>query len=322
MRTRGSGLLLFVVAVGCPALAAPRPVSLSWERDSSAQNCPDEAQMRQAVEARLGHAPFEDNADVLITARVEKKAQLLTGTIEVTRRDGSPLGRRELSSSTGDCAELAAAMQLAIAIAIDPRYLRRAPAAPTVAEVVPEPLPAVPVAPAAPVVPVAPAPSAMHFTAAVGALASVGLAPTVAAGATLRLALEWPRFSIGLDVRGDFASNLQLAGGGSLGTSVLLGAFSPCVRVWKLDACALVSVGALQVTSTLGGPEMRQSSPLILVGARAQLVLPLSEVLSLRPFFDAQAVLTRTSLLSGSETVWVTSPAVGALGLALGVRFF
>jgi hypothetical protein len=89
-----------------------------------------------------------------------------------------------------------------------------------------------------------------------------------------------------------------------------------------VDACALVSAGALQVTSDVGGPERRQSSPLILIGARAQAVLPLSEVLSLRPFLEGQAVLTRTSLLSGADTVWVTPPVVGALGLALSVRFF
>ena len=156
----------------------------------------------------------------------------------------------------------------------------------------------------------------------VAALASLGLAPTVAPGASLRLALEFPRFSIGLDVRGDFTSNVEVAGGGRLGTTVLLGSVSPCVRVWRLDACGLVSAGALQVTSTVAGPEVRQSSPLLLVGLRAQGVFPLSEVLSLRPFLEGQAVLTRTSLLSGSQTVWVTSPVVGALGLALGVRFF
>jgi hypothetical protein len=302
MRVPASKLLVFVLAVGGSAAAAPRPTALSWIRETGAESCPDPEQVRRAVASRLGSEPFDDQADTRITAHLSPGERGLVGTLEVTGRDGTPLGRRELSSPTGDCAELSAAMELAIAIAIDPQYLRRRPetAAPAVAIAAPGP----------------------HFVGAVGALLAAGLSPSVIApGAAVHLSLEWPRFSLGIDGRADFAPSVEFAGG-RVSTSVLLGSASPCVRLWRVDACAVISVGALQVTSDLGGPQRRQSGPLVLAGGRAQLPIELTESLSLRPFFDVQAVLTRTSFLSGSTAVWVTPPVVGALGLALGVRFF
>ena len=306
-----AGLLGFAVALSASltAFAAPRHVQLVWTRGPGADRCPDDQQVRQAVAARLGYPPFEDNAETIVTARLEQREPALVGTIEVMRTDGTFLGRRELSSVAGDCAELAASMQLAIAIAIDPQYLRRTAA------------PVSPVAPLVPEPPPAPAPSQLHLTLSAGAIASAGLAPQLAPGITLRLAVEWPRFSVGLEARADFASASGLAGG-SVKTSVLLGSASPCVRVWRIDACGQVSAGALQVTSNFTGAELRQSTPLVLAGARAQLPWQISDYLSIRLFLGAQAVLTRTSLLSGADTVWVTPPICGELGISLGVRFF
>ena len=166
-------------------------------------------------------------------------------------------------------------------------------------------------------------PTIVHFTSAVGGLGSAGLSPSIAPGVTLRLALEWRRFSIGFDIRGDLSSRSTFGRSGALATSVILGSISPCLRVWRIDACALVSAGALQVTSGIVGQEERQqTSPLVLAGARAQAVLPLSEFLSLRPFVEVQGSIVRTTLVSSAQTVWATSPVVGALGFALGVRFF
>ena len=94
---------------------------------------------------------------------------------------------------------------------------------------------------------------------------------------------------------------------GSASAAVLLGSVVPCFRVWRIDGCAVISAGALQVSSAFGGQALRQSSPLFLAGVRVQAVLDLSESISVRPFVDAQAVLTRTSLVDGASRVTTKS---------------
>ena len=310
MSARGKELLLLVLLANA-ATAAQRRVDFNWV---GPPECPDEQQARQEIAARLGYEPFDAESDVLVRARITKETPALKGTIELSKRDGTPQGRRELSSATGDCAELSAAMELAIAIAIDPQSLRRTS---TPVVVVPEK-----VVPALPTPsPPAPPPLGPRFVVGAGVLGAAGTAPAIAPGAVLRVGAEWERFSLALEGRADLSTTLRDARG-SVSASVLLAAVVPCLRVWHIDGCAVISAGALQVSSAFGGLTLRQSTPLLLVGVRVQAVLELSELISVRPFVDAQAVLTRTSLLSGSEVVWVTPPIAGALGAALVVRIY
>ena len=111
--------IVIALAVGELAAAAPRSARLSWAREPGAESCPELRTVQQEVAAHLGYEPFDENAALVIAARLAPDGPALLGTIEVSRGDGTPLGRRELRSSTGDCAELSAAMQLAIAIVID-----------------------------------------------------------------------------------------------------------------------------------------------------------------------------------------------------------
>src|SRR6185295_14620015 len=85
----------------------------TWVRERGAEACPDEAQVRAAVAARLGYQPFATGAETRIEARVAPVGSGLRATIEVTRPGAAP-GKRELSSRTGDCVELAGALELAI----------------------------------------------------------------------------------------------------------------------------------------------------------------------------------------------------------------
>lgn len=309
-----------VVLCPRPAAASSRTVRLSYVRDSGAEQCPDERWIRQAVTARLGFDPFKDDADVRVEARVSRASKGLAGSISVTDTSGKSLGRRDLTSVTGDCLELASAMELAIAISVDPQYLSQ-----------PAPLP--PPAPA-PLAPVVPAPVAVQvpaaavvtsaapdFHAGVGFFASGGISPFPVPGLVLHASLRWSRFILGLEGRADLGSSVSL-GGGKIGSSVLLGSIVPCVRLGPAAVCALASFGALQVTADLVVPTHRESSPLILAGTRALVDIRLSQMFSLQPFAEVQAVLTRTTVRWGDQPVWTTFPVTGAAGLALDIHFF
>src|SRR5438046_3043269 len=127
----------------------------SWTKAPGAESCPDEQQVREAVAARLGYQPFESGSATRITAIVEPAAGL-RGTVEVVREGRAP-ARRELTSATRECSELAASLELAIAIAIDPHSLARAA----------EPVQTAPPAPPPAPTPPPPTPD-VHFSIAAG----------------------------------------------------------------------------------------------------------------------------------------------------------
>jgi hypothetical protein len=303
-----------MVAWALPALLAATSVEFKWSRDRGAESCPGEEEVRSAVSARLGYDPFSPSADTKIDAHVFSAGAGLKAVIEVTRPNAAP-GRRELASATGDCGELAAALQLAIAIAIDPHYLaRKEPPKP--AEEAPAPSP-----PAAAPAPPSPPPSELHFVAVAGALGGLGVSPSVAPGFTLGVRAQLPRFELSIEGRADLASHLQLVGG-QVTTAPLLASISPCFRTWKLGICALGSVGALQVTGELGSAPVRATTPLVLVGARIVLELMVNDALGIEPWLEVQAVVTRTTLKSGDTEIWVTPPVAGVLGARLSLLFF
>jgi hypothetical protein len=291
--------------------ASPAPVALEWSRGSGAERCPDAPEVRAAVATHLGYEPFREGAETTITVQVSAAESGLHATIEVNR-PGAALRRRELSSGTIDCSELAAAIELAIAIAIDPRSLAAAEPRRVAA---PSPPPAAAPPPAAPSV------SELHAGVFAGAHAALGTSPSVAPGFVIGARLQLPRFEAGLEGRADLSSKVSVSAG-RVNTTALLGSAVPCLRPWKLGVCAILSGGAMQVTGELGAGPVRATSPLVLIGARVVLELLLSDVLGVEPWLEVQAVLTRISLRSEQMDLWVTPPVAGAMGVRLWLRFF
>jgi hypothetical protein len=131
--------------------------TLSVERDEKAATCPDAARLRRAIAERLGKDPFLDAPPPVTSPTLRddefknpfepgappprpatSHQQLLVrfsrdpghlALVTLRDVDGRETGRRELTSSASDCAELAGAVVLAAAIVIDPLVLTR-PATP------------------------------------------------------------------------------------------------------------------------------------------------------------------------------------------------
>src|SRR5205814_5483733 len=111
--------------VGVTALASTASFAfpssrLLYSRGVGAERCPDEATMRKAVAQRLGYDPFFPTAEKTIVSRIVRDRDELRGTVELVDNHGMVRGLRDFKVGADDCAELVAAMSLAISIAIDP----------------------------------------------------------------------------------------------------------------------------------------------------------------------------------------------------------
>lgn len=121
--------LMALLGVAAGARAQPASASASarlrYERGAGTEGCPDEEALRNSVAARLGYDPFAEDAARTVRAKVESASGERVATVKLEAADGRILGERRLTSRAANCSELAAAMELAITIAIDPLVLTR-----------------------------------------------------------------------------------------------------------------------------------------------------------------------------------------------------
>ncbi len=288
--------------------AAPRPaVRLSYSLGAGAERCPTEEALREAVAARLGRDPFGEDGDA-IAVHVEREGKELVAVIEM---GGG--GRRRLASRATDCAELAAAIQLAVAITIDTLDLTRkppTPQSPPEPELPPELPPEPPLAPPD-------EPRAFAFWGAIGGVAAVAAAPVPSAGFTATLQGRWERFSLDVGGRVDVP-----ASSGHVATSLVVADVAPCVRYLQLGLCALVAAGAQegQAVGLLNPQTVRK--PYVGAGVRALAELELSQHLALHFHAELIGALAQTELLVDNAVVWTTPPLSVAAGLELAFRLW
>ena len=314
--------LAFISAV---AAAAPaHTTKLTYSRGPGAADCPDVDVIRAGVAARLGYEPFDEHAQRIVSATVNRTGRVLEARIQIGGADGKAVAERKLSSRQSDCLELASAMELAISIAIDPMVVTRAAPAP------PHPPTPPPQPPAPPPLPAAPAPAAAvaarpaspaSLEAGVGVQATVGSAPGPAMGLAAWAGLRWPRVSISVEGRADFAGGTAQSAGAAPGrveASLLLGGFVPCVHRGAVLACAILAAGALQGTG-VGVAEPRKETTLyVAAGARIGARVHVAGPLSVGAHLDLLGTPTRTALRIDDRDVWTTPP----LSAAFGVGFF
>lgn len=89
-----------------PALATPQPTGIhfSWARQLGAQECPDNATVRQAVVRRLAYDPFVGSYRRRVDAFIEPNDHNWRVNVYVRDQEGWPRGSRELPALPGDCA--------------------------------------------------------------------------------------------------------------------------------------------------------------------------------------------------------------------------
>lgn len=123
------------VAVAIPAAALLLAASdadaasfarLELERAAGAEHCPDRDAFEAAVAARMGGAPWSPAANRLVRIVFAPDGPRVVGRIELLE-GAAVLGVREGRSQGGDCKELGESLALAVALALDPPSVRRAP---------------------------------------------------------------------------------------------------------------------------------------------------------------------------------------------------
>jgi hypothetical protein len=315
-------------------------VRLDYERKEGASACPDAGVVAASVSERLGYEPFESAARDTVKVTVFKKDRGLQARIEMLGSDGKPKAERVLSSRRSDCADLAATMALAIAIAIDPFRATaplpagndRPPPPGSEPTAIPEPVPpkerenvpsvivvAAP-APAVPPPPVEPAPKPIRARAAVGLVGGIGSAPVRNLGVSVRVGARRVDLSIDVEGRADLPASVPLEVG-KVSTSLLVASLLPCIH-WRVVAgCGLVTGGALRAAGH-GLVDSRQvDDPYVALGARVALEVPIGGKLNLTAHADASAPLITTELRVGGEELWTTPPLSFLVGLGVGVAF-
>ena len=293
---------------------APRRVRLEYERQEGAAACPEVAVIRAGVAARLGYEPFDDQADDHLRVAVHRSGRAIEAHIEMTDAQGDLKAERRLVSRQGDCAELAALVELALSIAIDPFATRPAPVIPTppASEKTSPPAAVVIVAPSEPSRPIS------GYVAA-GLVGGIGATPSRTLGFEVGGGLRRDSLSLGMEGRADLPARTSLQVGAAR-TSLLVASLVPCVHFRLLGACALGTAGALRAAGHGLVDSKQITVPYVALGARVSFAWPITAHLALALHGDLTTPLTQTELKVDGADMW-TSPTVSfALGLGVVAR--
>jgi hypothetical protein len=336
-----------VVAVGlssagltllaAPALAVPA-AELVFTRGLGAESCPDEAELKRQVSARLGEDPFRAEPTQHFVAEVVVAGNRLVGHVALLDETGKATGLREFEGGNG-CAEIVSALALAVSLAINPELAvgERPPAVKPDAEAVVEP-PAKP-APAAPVketrkpAPAADAPTqgdegvdpepvrglAKEVEMALGAfaLASLGPGPGPTLGGALAVRGRRDSWSIALEGRLDAASTAA-AGEREVTGSLAAGQIVPCGHLGFVSACAVGLLGSLSVESRGRDPPGSDAGFFAAIGGRLGAEARIARHWLAQARLDVLATLTPIrGVRNDTDRVWEAPATSAALGLGL-----
>lgn len=325
---KGAALLIatFAMAFAAPAPAFAenlRRASLEYFTSETA-SCPDEHALRQQVAKRLGADPFQQSAEVIFRVTVLLHGGRYTATIVAADAGGSSTTR---SLDDGSCQALVDSIASTIALAIDPiGGAARAPA--------PAPILSESAGPTGPIVdrarydepnrvrPPSPRPKPLGLsispTATIDAVAHVGLASNPTFGARLGLGLASPRASM----HAEGSAEATAAAGGAQDEvvgQVYAAHVVPCLAVtgpWLV--CASVDLGVVRARARLGTLPDYAVDPIVGLGARAGLRLPIGRVWAFRAQLEGGGLAVRAAYIVDGRRAASTGPVF--FGLAFGLE--
>jgi hypothetical protein len=306
---------------------------LSYTLGSGVSHCPSEAELREGIGARLGHDPFAPNASSRVYLAVEQVGRQLRGRVLLERGLDERVREQQFTSGLDECRELASAMALAVAIAIDPLSLIRVgppqppeapgaavpPVAPATVPTPPGPAPGTATPPSKGTSGETPSSARVASRLILGGELAVGAQPEVGGGVTLAFEVQWKRLVVGLEADYLFPATGAL-GFGQIQTSLLGGKLLPCADLGILDVCGVLWVAAEHAEILPPDPRVPpQTSLLIALGGRAFRDQPLSARFFLRGQVDI-LVPAYYSPLKVDTLEWPRPPLSLTLGVGVGWR--
>jgi hypothetical protein len=161
-------------------------------------------------------------------------------------------------------------------------------------------------------------PSTLKVHAALGGDAALGRAPSVAGGVLLAFETRWQNFSVGIEGHALLPAQKSVTGG-AIQTSLVEAVVDPCFRRGLLGICGLVGAGVQSATG-IGFPVSTSSTgPLLSVGGRVLVQIPLVAGVELWLLADVLTPLIQASVKVDNIEEWRAPAASLALGGALGV---
>ncbi|MCB9555816.1 MAG: hypothetical protein H6707_06895 [Deltaproteobacteria bacterium] len=296
-----------------------RTVSLEFHVPTTVEGCPRPDDVRRAVAARLGYVPFRPQSATVVIAHIKRNGRGLRGFVALRRRDGTLAGQRQLASSTGDCRELAAALELAVSIAIDPLILLR----PSPRNQGPTRQKAPHTAPSNNSRPFRhqrdgrPGLGPPRFEFGSGLLVGVGVLPHPNLGLTLHASLDWQRFSLVLQGRADLPASKSI-GSGRVEASLYSGSLAPCLKRDPLLLCGVVAFGALRGRGVDLLESAQDTTLFAGVGVRGGVRWHLGRRWVINLQLEPIAALSRTTLRVNQRELWTTPPLSLSIGGTLG----
>ena len=317
------------------ALAVPGATANAWaeanarlvySRDRAANECPDEAALRDAVRGRLGYDPFATDAGAAVTFAVRAEGKALVARIERTDDAGLSLGVRELRSRGESCEALLQAAALSLSIALDPVAASQPHPTPALSPPEPETSPPSPAPP--PVEPLhvsppperpapPPAPPGRFLTDwHLGAFAenAWGVAPGATGGGALHGGLRIRHGSLDLEAHYDAPGGESAAQGGAVRSWLVDGAVVPCGRFGVVAACGVAALGRLQASSRgVTNPETK-GALLASLGIRLGVEIPVTPLLAFALHGELAGNLARSTFQLDGSPAWRAPAVLGGFG--------
>lgn len=332
----GAAFLSLMGAAAGEARATPLTVSLEY---AAGPGCPDAADFKAVVIARLGYDPFIDGAPDHVLVRIAGRGGAIDGHIEWRDAAGKWAGEQTFPSISTDCPGLARAMGFALAVQI--QFLAKAnvapheAAAPAAAARTPDAVAAPPFA----TPPVAPTPASQ--TAAVTSVANlaptggprpmfaVGAGPSVGFGLSsspvllgrIFGAVVWPHVSIELAAVASLPTTTRRPDGAGVSQQHLFASAAGCAVVTRWTACLVANAGVVG----LAGEDIERPTaarvPIVATGVRLGVIERLGDRIFLNAHADGLANLIRWTASLDNVPVWSAPPFGAAIGVDAGVRF-
>jgi hypothetical protein len=316
--------------------AVPSKVRLEYTQDEVSLRCSTEEALRESISDRLGRNPWDDAAPELLRIQINRDKVRWRAKVEWLDATGQRKGWRELSSVQEDCHELLQALELAIALVLDPPSFERpraAPApspmassAPLLAQDVPPlpppaPTPSVPSVPSVPSArsvqapPAEPPSRVPSLAVGLGTRVSWGLLPAAQAGFQAEGGFRLERFSFSLDAT-VWPPRTTPVEPAPLRSMLVTAGARACVHVGPFGACPQLSAGLLRCEGIGLEDASPAQAPWLAPGARlwVEWRSPLPR-LRVQLLAEGQLVLTRHRFLAGEVELWRPPQMGGSLGL-------
>jgi hypothetical protein len=334
----GGAVLLSLLALSeREARAAALTVRLEY---AAGLGCPDAADFRAVVIARLGYDPFVESAPEQVLVRIEPRDRTMDGRIEWRDASGKWAGEQIFPSVTTDCLRLVRAMGFALAVQIQLLAKAAAPDAHVVAPAEAAPPPEAPAVTSAkpPIAAIqSPAEPALASSADVGhssrigprsPVFALGAGPSVGVGlssspvllARLFGVVSWQHVSVELAAIASLPTTTRRADGAGFSQQHLLGSAAVCATATRWNGCVLANAGAVRMAGDIDRPTSA-SMPVVEAGARAAIVQRIGRRGSLSGHADGLINLTRWMATLDQVSVWTAPRFAAALGVDASVQF-